>query len=155
MTQKLGLMLVAAFISAGTARAANVDFEFTSSLLYSSSTAVFEGTLTNQGASTAYINGDNFTSALPADDTPFLLAFPVVLNPGESATGPVLLVTVPPGTPLGLYTGTFTVVGGDTPDSTDVLVSRTFAVYAVPEPGSLMLCAAGLAAAAVRRLKMR
>ena len=137
MTRFLVILLV---LTAALGNAATVDFTFTSSLLYTQpgSPVTFSGTLTNTGATTAYINGDNVTSALPFDDTPFLLGAPLFLNPADSFTGPLFTVSVPTGTPLGLYTGTFSVIGGDSPGASDILSSAVFGVQVVPEPATWM-----------------
>jgi len=149
MIRFLTILLV---LTAAVGNAATLDFSFTSSLLYSTGFPVtFNGTLTNTGTTTAYINGDNVTSALPFDDTPFLLGAPLFLNPGDSFTGSILTVSPGPGTPLGLYTGTFSVTGGDTPADTAILSSAVFAVQVVPEPATWISGLALIAVFLVRR----
>ncbi len=125
-------------LAAAVGNAASLDFTFTSSLLYSQPgvPVTFVGTATNNGPTTIYINGDNVTSALPVDDTAFLLGAPLFLDPTESFMGPLFDVLAPTGTPFGLYTGVFSIVGGDTPASFDIVSSAPFAVQIVPEPGT-------------------
>jgi hypothetical protein len=131
---------------AATAGAATLDFDFTSSLVYAQPglPVTLSGTLTNTGLTNAYLNGDTVTSMLPFDDTPFLLNVPPVLTPGGSVTAALLQILPGPGTPLGLYTGMFSITGGDTPAATDVLSVRSFGVQVVPEPATWM-CTLGLA----------
>jgi len=137
MTRLLVILLV---LTAALGNAASLDFTFTSSLLYTEPgiPVTFSGTLTNTGATNVYINGDTVTSALPFDDTPFLLGAPVFLAPAGLFTGPLFTIFVPPGTPLGLYTGTFSVLGGDSPGASDPLTTAAFGVQVVPEPATWM-----------------
>ena len=149
MIRFLTILLV---LTAAVGNAATLEFSFTSSLLYSTGFPVtFNVTLTNTGTTAAYINGDNVTSALPFDDTPFLLGAPLFLSPGDSFTGSILTVSPLPGTPLGLYTGTFSVIGGDSPADSAVLSSAVFGVQVVPEPATWISGLALLAAFLVRR----
>lgn len=136
---------------------ATVTFDFASSLQYAQprQTIAFAGTLTNAGMTAVFINGDSFTFPLPVDDTPFLLGAPVLLLPGQSYIGPVLTVTVPPATPLGLYVGVFNVLGGDTPGQFNALASRDFGVQVVPEPSTWSGILSGVLAVALIRLRTR
>jgi len=125
-------------LTAAVGNAATLEFTFDSSLLYTQPgvPVTFTGTVTNTGVATAYINGDTVTSALPFDDTPFLLGAPQFLNPGDSFIGSILTVSPSPGTPLGIYPGLFSIVGGDTAASSDVLIAAPFAVQVAPEPAT-------------------
>jgi len=151
MTRLLVILLV---LTAALGNAASLDFTFTSSLLYTEPgiPVTFSGTLTNTGATNVYINGDTVTSALPFDDTPFLLGAPIFLAPAGLFTGPLFTIFVPPGTPLGLYTGTFSVLGGDSPGATDPLATAGFGVQVVPEPATWM---SGFAMAALLLTRRR
>src|SRR5512147_1606974 len=106
-TKMLGLALAAAF--AASAQGAAVTFDFVSSLLSTQPdrTIAFSGTVTNTGPAAAFLNADEFTFPLPLNDTPFFLNFPLSLAPGTSVTATLFMVTVPAGTPVGLYVGTF------------------------------------------------
>ena len=110
MTRFFPILLV---LAADVLNAASLDFNFTSSLLYTQPgvPVSFAGTLTNTGAAAAYINGDTWTFGLPFDDTPFLLGAPAFLNPGQSFTGALFTISPGPGTPLGLYNGLFSIRG--------------------------------------------
>ncbi len=134
------LLVILLVLTAAVANAASLDFTFASSLLYTQAgvPVTFVGTVTNAGATTVYINGDNVTSALPFDDTAFLLGAPLSLDPAESFAGPLFDVLPGPGTPVGLYPGVFSILGGDSPGSFDVVSSAPFAVQVqiVPEPGT-------------------
>src|SRR4051794_9752285 len=95
-----------------------LTFNFTSSLLTGSpgKTVTFSATLTNTLGTSLFLNSDivNITAPLTADDTKFFLNFPLFLTAGQSVTAPILDVTVPGGTPPGLYPGSFIVLGGST-----------------------------------------
>jgi hypothetical protein len=133
-------LLISLIFMAAVAGAATIDLSLTSSLVYTQSAGPvqFSGTITNTGPGPAFINGDTVTSQLPFDDTSFLLNVPPVLGPGATFTGPLFAILVSPSLPVGLYTGTFDVLGGDGPNATDVLGSTTFGVQVVPEPGTWM-----------------
>ena len=119
----------------------------------------FFGSLTNTTGSTVFINSDSFTFAIAgADDTPFLINAPISLGPLGSA-GPFefLDVTIPLAQAPGTYDGVFTVLGGADGNAQDNLGSAAFHVTVnstVPEPGSLLLMAAGLAGL-IRRWRHR
>src|SRR4051794_36216558 len=132
----------ALLIAASFANAATLTFDFVSSLLTvrPGETASFSGTVTNTGAGAAFLNGDSFTFPLPVDDTPFLLGAPVSLAPGGSFSALFVRVPVSASTLLGLYAGSFSIVGGDTANDRGVLATREFGVQVVPEPSSLGLC---------------
>jgi hypothetical protein len=115
----------------------------------------FLGTLLNNTTDTVFINSDSFTFGIngAVDDSPFLNNAPISLGPSGSS-GPAFEffdVTIPLGQLAGTYDGVFTVLGG--PDggagtAQDNLGSANFHVDVtnpVPEPGSLLLLATGLA----------
>ena len=143
----------------GTAQATPITFTLTSSLLTAvpGSTVTFSGSLTETGGTITFLNGDNFTSALPADDSPFFSNFPVSLAAFQTFSAPMFRVTVPLLTAPGLYSGGFTILGGSTPSALTTLASQPFAVSvtpvatAVPEPASLLLLSSGGAALLARR----
>ncbi len=147
----LMLMLTATVAGAGT-----LDFNFTSSLQYvAAGTVTFSGTLTNTGATPLYINGDNVSSALPFDDTAFLLNVPAVMSAGQTITTNLFSIMVPPGTPLGLYTGSFSILGGDDASANNLLSSAPFAVQVVPEPATWITMFAALPVAWIYRRRLR
>jgi hypothetical protein len=108
----------------------------------------FVATVTNTTASTVYLNADSFNLPTPLvlDDTPFNVGYPLDLTasgtPGDTYTGLLFTVTVPPETRPGLYAGNFEIIGGGPSDYTDVVGAANFNV--VPEPGSLLLLFSGL-----------
>jgi hypothetical protein len=107
----------------------------------------------NTGAVTAFLNGDSFVFPYAIDDAPFFLTVPPTLAPGASVSGPLFAALIPAGAPLGLYVGSFSILGGDNPGAMNVLAMETFAVQVVPEPGTLAMFGAGLLLAACRRLR--
>lgn len=110
----------------------------------------FTATVSNDDPSaTVFLNGDFVVldSPLTYDDTGFNLNAPLFLGPLTSSGDFVLFtVTVPEGTPIGLYAGTFEILGGGDGSAADVVASANFDIEATPEPGSFLLLATGLLA---------
>lgn len=107
----------------------------------------FTATVTNTSGSIVYLNADAFSvdSPLTLDDNPFAL-YPLSLGPTSSYTGLLFNVDVPPGTPVGVYTGSFEILGSSNPsDTTTVAGSAVFNVAATPEPSSMILLLIGFA----------
>src|SRR4051812_14987503 len=105
--------------------AATINFDFDSSLvsLRPGQMTTLSGTIQNIGTTTAFLNGDTFTGVSPLviDDTPFLLNTPPSLVPAAQFAGPILTVSIPGNTGFGLYSGSFRILGGDTPSATTLL----------------------------------
>jgi hypothetical protein len=108
----------------------------------------FNATVTNNSNQVVYLNSDAFNvdSPLTLDDSPFNDSYPFFLDAGDSYTGVLFNVDVPEGTPLGLYTGQFEILGGGPSDDTDVAGSADFDVSLTPEPSSFLLFGAGVLA---------
>jgi hypothetical protein len=111
-------------------------------------TLTFNVDITNlDPVDTIYLNADsyNLDSPLSLDDTGFFANAPFFLDP-STASGDFELFTVsiPIEAPLGIYTGSFEIVGGGPTDDTDVVGSADFDVDVTPEPSSLLLLATGL-----------
>src|SRR5215471_5148923 len=107
----------------------------------------FDATVTNTSGSTVFLNADAFSVASPlmVDDSPFFLT-PIFLGPSNSFTGLLFNVDVPVGTPVGVYTGSFEILGSADPaDTTTVAGSAVFNVQATPEPSGLILVLMGFA----------
>jgi hypothetical protein len=163
MKSKTSAVVFAMLLLARTAGATPVTFSLGSSLLATTAgtDVTFTATLTNPGATTEYLNGDSFTSALVVDDTPFFVSVPAFLPAGGTVTVPIFIVRVPSTTLPGLYGGVFDILGGADPGAFDLIASQSFAVSVaaaptatVPEPGTLTLVALGaLAGGFVRRQK--
>ena len=103
----------------------------------------------------AFLNGDYFNvdSPLSIDDSPFN-AFPLFLEPGVSVEATLFNVSVPLGTPAGLYAGYFNILGGDDANTFDTLASANFNVQVssgVPEPSSVVLIGVGVLVLALLR----
>ncbi len=126
-------------------------------------TVTFIGSLSNGGAPGRFINSVSLTFTGPAgvtfDDSAFFANVPAFLNPGQT-TGIVAFfdaivdLTVAAGT----YTGTLSVLGGDTAEANNNLATQDFSLVVttadpIPEPATMALLGTGLigAAAAQRR----
>jgi hypothetical protein len=115
-------------------------------------TLSFVATITNLGNETVFLNGDNLFVGLPlaGDDTPFYLNFPLSLSDGDSATAELFTITIPGGTPNGLYTGSFVLLGGADDSSqlelgsVDYNVNVAGTVNVTPEPYAFLLMGTGL-----------
>ena len=149
-----GVRVLAVLITAGVSSApAALLLNLDSSLQYTTGANVlFSGTLTNTGPGDLYLNGASTTSVLPVDDSPFFSTAPAVLLAGAMVSGPLFSAMVPDGSALGLYTGTFNILGGAAATDPNVLATQTFAVQVVPEPATWTIAALALGVlGAVRR----
>lgn len=110
-------------------------------------TLLFNATIGAPSANKAnvFLNGDDFTvsSPLTLHDTDFFLNFPALLNPGQSVTDVLFAVTIPAG-PVGLFPGSFTLIGGSGGAAQNILASENFQVVATPEPFTFLLIGTGL-----------
>jgi hypothetical protein len=142
-------LAIACFLLAGTAAKAgslsiNLFAPFQSG---AENVFAFNATVTNTSGSIVYLNADAFSvdSPLTLDDSPFAL-YPLSLGPTNSFTGVLFNVDVPPGTRVGVYTGSFEILGSADPsDTTTVAGSAVFNVDATPEPSSMILLLIGFA----------
>ena len=116
----------------------------------SGDTLDFTATITNNTDVTEYLNGDGFSIASPLvlDDSPYA-SYPLTLGAGDSYTGLLFTVTVPPGTPQTIYEGYFEITGGYNDSDDFELGSANFDVAVTPEPSSLSLLGVGLFAGLV------
>jgi hypothetical protein len=91
------------------------------------------------------LNGDTFnlTGPLTLDDTDYIVDFPLSLNPGDSFTYDLFTILVPAGTPIGDYTGSFTLLGGPTNSSFDPLGTVNFTTAVTPEASTFVLLGTG------------
>ena len=107
----------------------------------------FDATVTNVSSNTIYLNGDNtyVDAPLTLDDSPYNTSYPLSLAAGASYTGLLFNVDIPFGTPAGLYTGYFDIIGGVTNASQDTAGTADFNIQVTPEPSSVLLLATGLA----------
>jgi|SRR5208282_4746620 len=90
---------------------------------------------------TLFLNGDSFTIASPLslDDTPFLLNYPLSMNPGDKYSGLLFTITIPHGTAVGAYNGYFQILGGSDGSQLNPISNVVEFQVDVPEPASLLL----------------
>lgn len=94
-----------------------------------------------------YLNADSFTVSGDAavDDSDFYADTPLYLSPGQSYSGPIFAVDL--FSAGGVYTGSFDIQGGSTPDAQNVLGAQNFSitrsVAATPENPSWLLLLTG------------
>jgi hypothetical protein len=150
-------LAIAAFLMAGTAAKADplsIVFNSPSQLTLPGNTLTFDVTVYNTDpANTIFLNSDsyNIDAPLTLDDgsstftTGFWAFAPLSLAPSSSSGDfELFTLTIPYGTPYGLYTGSFEILGGDTNSDQNVVGTADFDAYVTPEPSSLSLLGIGL-----------
>jgi len=149
----------AGFLLAGTAAKADT-FSFTLDApnqdAVAGHTIAFYATVSNTDLeATVFLNGDtpSVDSPLMLDDGPFqtnqaFFSLSPGSTPGSTYDGELFDITVPLGTPNGLYAGSFAILGGSDAEAQYLLGSANFNVdvtgSVVPEPSSLVLLVTGL-----------
>lgn len=118
----------------------------------SGSTLSFTATVfaPSTNGATIFLNADSFNvdGPLTLNDDGFFFDFPFSLDAGDSFTGVLFTVNLPTNVAPGSYDGSFQIFGGEDGSAQDLLDTVTFEVNtssAVPEPGTLLLLATGLA----------
>jgi hypothetical protein len=124
----------------------------------------FFGNITNTGVDTVFLNGDSldFSGAASFNTNDlFFSTVPISLSGGASS-GDIELFDIslsnPFTYPLGLYGGSYTLLGGVDGNAQDVLAAEDFSVTATPEPGlygAVALGMGGLLLAGGRRHRTR
>ena len=121
-------------------------YDFTGTIDYTSTDS------TNDGGVTEYLNSDSsFVSSGTIDDSPYLNNAPLSMNPSD-ASGDIDLFTVTVPNYIdgpvseNTYTGFFSIVGGPTDASSDVLATEDFEIVVTPEPPTWELMALALMA---------
>jgi hypothetical protein len=145
-------LAVAALALTLPAAADTLNFTLTSPVASAapSGTASFDATVSAPLTNTAtlFLIGDSTTLSIPGatlDDSPFLLNFPLSLNPGDTFTGELFTVTLPASIAHGVYTGFFEIQGGSDPASQDILGTVSYSVVVTPEPSTWLLLSTGVA----------
>ena len=148
LTLKLSVLtvLALAFIATASANADSLVLTLSNPVQNGAPGSTLDFTATalapSTNGATVFLAGDssNVDFPLTIDDNGFFNNFPFTLDPGDSFTGLLFTVTLPSDTPLGSYTGFFSIQD----DSGAILGTANFQVNATPEPGTLVLFATGL-----------
>jgi hypothetical protein len=148
----LSLFLLAMFLSAAPAWADSIGLILSQPVQAGApgSTLTFDATVSAPlaNSATVFLNFDNFGDTIPGantiDDSGFFLEFPLSLDPGDTFTGTLFSVALPPGVAPGSYTGFFEIFGGSNADAGNPLATVNFQINATPEPGSWVLLATGI-----------
>jgi len=153
----LPLMSVSLLLAGTTAKADPVTITLTAPFQTvgpAGGVVAFDATVTNNTGSAVFLNGDDFNvdSPLTIDDSPYDNNFPLFLAAGQSASGELFDANVAPGTPTGLYAGSFEILGGSDGSAQDVVGTADFDVRVTPEPSSFLLLATGLGGTLLYRL---
>ena len=144
-------LMIAAFLMAGAVAKADtltLTLDSPDQSGTSGELLTFNATLTDiDPTEVVFLNGDLplVDAPLTIDDTPFFDGYPLSLDPPNMFTGELFTISIPDGTPAGLYTGSFQIVGGSDGGAQDPLVSVNFDVQVTPEPSSLLLLLTGMA----------
>lgn len=162
----LGVIVVVLLFTAAPVKADSATLTLSSVSGTPGSTVTVDGTITNTGSDTVYLNSESFTLAFPpfinGDITDFFMNAPISLGPGENS-GLIAIFTfeIEPGTTPGTYSGNFLdIIGGaSSSDFTDTLTSAGFSVDVLggtaPEPGAFLLLSTGLLGLLPLRRKCR
>lgn len=150
-------LAIAAFLMTGAAAKADpltITFDSPYQRGYGGETLTFSANVTNTDAvNTIDLNSYSYNLASPLglDGNDYFLVYaPLWLDPSSSSGDfEMFTVFIQLGTPLGLYSGSFEILGGiDPTGDQDEVGTANFdvEVYATPEPGSYLLFATGLLA---------
>jgi hypothetical protein len=146
------VLTVGLLSSTSAARADSLTFSLTSPIEYTlpGTTIAFDATVMAPAANTGdvYLFGDssNVDAPLTIDDSYYILNWPLDLTPGQSYSDVLFNVTVPDGTALEEYAGSFTIEAYSAATPT-IDVTQPFDVVVTPEPSSILLLLTGLVGA--------
>lgn len=167
LTMNLLLGLAAVVLLAPAMRADSLTVTVTDpsqTVTQGTEVVTFDATILNPSAiDTIWLNSDGSSTdslLVSVDDSPFLANAPLFLDPG-ALSGPFALfnVDLPGNLAPGVYTGTFSILGGADGgagtafanlSTVDFTVDVKSAVVKSPEPGILSLLCIGLALVAMR-----
>jgi len=151
-------LTIAGFLLAGTlAKADPLSVVFTPEAFQTGiggETLTFDVDVTNISSSEIVnFNSDSLNINPAGNDLvtndEFFANSPTSLNPGDSYEYEAFTVFIPAGTPIGLYEGSYEILGGPTYSDFGVVGSANFDVNLTPEPTSFLLLGTGLLALAV------
>src|ERR1035437_9342445 len=130
----LSAMIAALLLTAPAANADTLTLDLTQAYQSGDAgdTLIFDVNVTNTDLTDViYLNSDSTTLVGPLvlDNSYFYTYAPYYLNPGDSSgVFDLFTVFIPDGTPIGLYAGTFEILGGLTGSDSNYLGSANFDV---------------------------
>lgn len=145
-------------VTGSVVRADTLDVSLTQatlSVVQGTTLVAFDATVSNSLSSsgTIFLNGDSWTtssSLVSVDDAPFFANSPFSLDPGTSGgTFEIFDVLLDPSLGPGVYTGTFSILGGPDSSASNDVGDLNFTVdvtapVATPEPTALLMLVTGL-----------
>jgi len=149
MKKSLNLIALTVLAVAGARADINITFDDPNQTGTAGQTLNFLGTITNNDATPIFLNGDSLTFGL-SDATVsdnFFTNVPISLAAGASS-GHIDLFDVtlanPETNPLGIYKGTYGLLGGIDGGASDNLAQASFSVTVTPEPEYFALLGIGM-----------
>lgn len=154
--RRIAQLTFAAALAAFTAQAGIViTFDQSTKTVQPGDLVHFTGVIANTGSDEVFLNFDGFTPP-PGDFTlnDQFINVPLSLL-GTTDTGSIDLFDLQVGSPaFGFYGGSYLLYGSANDEANDLLASANFSVNVVPEPGSAMLLAIGVALGAAWKKRL-
>jgi len=137
MKTKVTLIIIILIVMSSSAWAEmGISFNPASQSGFAWGALVFNGTLTNNGEDTLFINGLDIVGLEPGislDSDPFFQNAPESLEPGQSWTGDMVEAMIDPAALPGNHICSVMIVGGTDEGASEVLAIQNFMVQVLPD----------------------